>query len=327
MRDTGTDDYRVKVRPNRRGSRPRSKRRPDYSDALIGRVYGVDRGRYQVTLENGTRVVAVKARELGRGSIVVGDQVRVVGDTSGAKDTLARITVVMERSSVLRRTAEEGESSGTERVIVANADQLLIVTALAQPEPRTGMIDRCLVAAYDGGMTPILILTKTDLADPSDLLAHYKGLDLQVITTTVTEDEIAGVPEVAELLPNHISVLIGHSGVGKSTLINALVPEAERATGHVNAVTGRGRHTSSSAIAFDVADGLVIDTPGVRSFGLAHVEADTLLRAFPDLYEAADDCPRGCGHTAEDPECGLDSANADRVDSFRRLLEAKTEPY
>lgn len=329
MRDTGTDDPRVRVRPSRRGSRPRTKIRPDFDDALTARVYRVDRGRYHLVLDNGVDVVAVKARELGRGAIAVGDRVRVVGDTSGKKDTLARIVGVLDRTSTLRRTAEEGETAGTEQVIVTNADQLLIITALTQPEPRPGMIDRCLVAAYDADMEPILVLTKADLADPAELLADYSNLDMRIIITAIDEETggTEGVDEIETLVSDHISVVVGHSGVGKSTLINALVPEARRTTGEVNVVTGRGRHTSSSAIAFDLADGgIIIDTPGVRSFGLAHVAPDMLLKAFPDLVELVGDCPRGCTHAETEPECGLDAAEGTvvaRVESFRRLLEAR----
>jgi len=127
-------------------------------------------------------------------------------------------------------------------------------------------------------------------------------------------------------------VLVGHSGVGKSTLVNALVPDAHRLTSHVNEVTGRGRHTSTSAISLDLPDGgRIIDTPGIRSFGLAHVEPDHLIRAFPDLQEFAADCPRACTHSAEEPECGLDTAVAShllpapRVDSFRRIWASRDQ--
>ena len=191
------------------------------------------------------------------------------------------------------------------------------------------MIDRCLVAAYDAGMEPIIVLTKADLADPAELLSQYSDLDLRVIITAVDEEtgKTEGVDQVEKLVTDHISVLVGHSGVGKSTLINALVPDAQRATGVVNAVTGRGRHTSSSAIAFDLpGGGVIIDTPGVRSFGLAHDAPAMLPEALPDLLDLAQDCPRGCTHEETEPECGLDAATGAvlaRVASFRRLLEAR----
>ncbi|PKZ89461.1 ribosome small subunit-dependent GTPase A [Trueperella bernardiae] len=327
-RDIGTDDHRVRVRPGK-GSRPRTKIRPDYSQAARARVYRVDRGRYHVTLEDGTKVTAVKAKELARGAIVVGDIVALTGDLSGRKDTLARIVQVDPRKTALRRTAEESEAAGTERVIVANADQLVIVMALAQPEPRPGMIDRCLVAAYDADMHPILLLTKSDLASPQALLDLYADLDLDIYTSTIDEKrETSDVGEIAAALEGHVSVLVGHSGVGKSTLINALVPSAERETGHVNEVTGRGRHTSTSAMAFGLeGGGVVIDTPGVRTFGLAHVEAEDLLRGFPDLREAAEDCPRGCPHEPGALECALEEVEGERlmarVESFHRLLDSR----
>lgn len=333
-RDIGTDDHRVRVRPGK-GSRPRTKIRPDYSQAARARVYRVDRGRYHVTLEDGTKVTAVKAKELARGAIVVGDIVALTGDLSGRKDTLARIVQVDPRKTALRRTAEESEAAGTERVIVANADQLVIVTALAQPEPRPGMIDRCLVAAYDADMHPILLLTKSDLASPQALLDLYADLALDIYTSTIDEKrETSDVGEIAAALEGHVSVLVGHSGVGKSTLINALVPSAERETGHVNEVTGRGRHTSTSAMAFGLeGGGVVIDTPGVRTFGLAHVEAEDLLRGFPDLREAAEDCPRGCPHEPGALECALEEVEGERlmarVESFHRLLDSrqKMDPH
>ena len=147
----------------RRHTRPRTKERPTYDDAVDGVVVTVDRGRFTL-LVDGVTVTAMKARPLGRKGVVVGDRVRVVGDTSGAEGSLARIVEVTERTTVLRRTADDDDP--VERVIVANASQLVVVTALADPEPRTGLIDRALVAAYDAGMDPLLCLTKADLADP-----------------------------------------------------------------------------------------------------------------------------------------------------------------
>ena len=143
-------------RPRRR-TRPRTKERPSYDDAVPAVVVTVDRGRLTCLLDDGTPVMAMKARPLGRKAVVVGDRVRLVGDTSGAVDTLARIVLIDERVTVLRRTADDTDP--VERVLVANADQLVVVSALANPEPRPRLIDRCLVAAYDAGMEPLLVLT------------------------------------------------------------------------------------------------------------------------------------------------------------------------
>jgi ribosome biogenesis GTPase / thiamine phosphate phosphatase len=312
-------------RPRRR-TRPRTKDRPTYDDAVSGFVIRIDRGRYTTRLETPDRrtVVAVKARPLGRKAVVVGDDVRVVGDTSGTGGSLARIVEVGERRTSLRRTADDTDP--VERVIVANADQLVVVVAVADPEPRPRLIDRCLVAAFDAGMTAMLCLTKSDLGRPDDLVAIYEPLGVAYVVTRQYRDP----DELRRLLRDRVSVFVGASGVGKSTLINALVPGASRAVGEVNVTTGRGRHTSSQAIGLELpGGGWVIDTPGIRSFGLAHVDTQRLIRAFPDLDAIADDCPRGCTHRAEESECALDEALAEgrvdaaRVDSFRRLLGSR----
>jgi ribosome biogenesis GTPase len=316
-------DYERYDRPGRR-SRPRTKERPTYSDAVSARVVTIDRGRYACMLEDGTPVVAMKSRPLGRKGVVVGDRVRVVGDTSGDDGTLARIVEVDERSTVLRRTADDDDPY--ERVIVANADQLVIVTALADPEPRQGLIDRALAAAYDAEIEPLLCLTKADLASPEVLLETYRPLGVPWVVTRRGGD----LTQLRDRLRDRSSVLLGHSGVGKSTLVNALVPGAARSTGVVNEVTGRGRHTSTSAYALRLPfGGWVVDTPGIRSFGLAHVDPDHLIEAFGDLAPLTADCPRGCTHGAQEPECALDEARREgrvdpaRVDSFRRLLASR----
>ncbi len=319
-------DHEHYERPRRR-TRPRTKERPRYDDAVDGMVVTVDRGRYTL-LVDGVMVTAMKARPLGRKGVVVGDRVRVVGDVSGTPGSLARIVEVSERTTVLRRTADDDDP--VERVIVANADQLVVVTALADPEPRPRLIDRALVAAFDAGMRPLLCLTKADLADPETLLSTYRSLGIPWVVTQKGGD----LSELRAALRGRTSVLIGHSGVGKSTLVNALVPDAQREIGDVNAVTGRGRHTSTSAIMLPLPDdaGWIIDTPGIRSFGLAHVQPEDLIEAFPDLDEMTEDCPRGCTHGADEPECGLDEAvtrgeaDPDRVESFRRLLAARSGP-
>jgi ribosome biogenesis GTPase / thiamine phosphate phosphatase len=311
----------------RRHTRPRTKERPTYDDAVDGVVVTVDRGRF--TLLVGDHIaMAMKARPLGRKGVVVGDRVRVVGDTSGVDGSLARIVEVRERVTTLRRTADDDDP--VERVIVANADQLVVVIALADPEPQPRLIDRALVAAYDARMQPVLCLTKADLEDPETLLRTYRSLGVPWLVTQRGGD----LGELRDRLRGRTSVLLGSSGVGKSTLVNALVPDARRDVGVVNAVTGRGRHTSTSAfmLALPGGEGWIIDTPGIRSFGLAHVEPERLIEAFPDLDEMTEDCPRGCTHGDDEPECGLDeamltgAADPERVASFRRLLAARSEP-
>ncbi|MGY5764929.1 ribosome small subunit-dependent GTPase A [Brachybacterium sp. DNPG3] len=330
------DESDVRVRPSRRGSRPRTKDRPKHEDAVLARVVSVDRGRWRTVVGAGgpeeRTVIAMRARELGRSPVVPGDLVGLVGDVSGRDGSLARIVRIEERRSFLRRSADDDDPS--ERPLVANADLMVMVTAVADPEPRGGMIDRCLVAAYVAGIDTLLVLTKADLRAPEEFLRTYAPLGLRhVVTRQEADGTIAGLDALREHLDGRISVLIGHSGVGKSTLLNALVPGAGRAIGRVNDVTGRGRHTSSSALALRLpdSDAWVIDTPGVRSFGLGHVAPEELLDAFEDLAALAEHCPRGCTHLEDAPDCALDALVADggagtagpaRLASYRRLAVA-----
>lgn len=319
------DEDDVRIRPGRTKARRRTKDRPNFSEARLGTVLTVDRGRFTLATEHGDEF-AVKARELGRKGVVVGDHVHVVGLEAGSLDNPVRIVLREPRTTELRRTADDQDP--IERVIVANADTMGIVVATKDPEPRVGLIDRSVVAALDAGISPWLIVTKADLSSTSPLATLYGPLGIPFFQ--VTRGEVT--QELRAALIGRTTVLVGHSGVGKSTLVNALIPEAQRATGVVNAVTGRGRHTSTSAYAFPYQPiahgpaGVIIDTPGIRSFGLAHVSVERIIGAFPELAEETRACPRNCSH--DEVDCALNSLMGDdrrsaRIDSLRRLLRSR----
>jgi ribosome biogenesis GTPase len=281
--------------------------------------------------DEGVIITAMKARELGPKSVVVGDLVEIVGDVTGSEGSLARIVVVNERTNSLSRTVDD--VARVERTIVANIDQLLIVVASANPEPRRGLIDRFLVSAFHESIKPIIIVTKVDVSPVPEFIQEYKALGVDIITTSSkTDARTRDIAAILDILDDKISVLVGHSGVGKSTLINDLVPDAARMTGDVNDVTGRGRHTSSSAIALPLENGgWIIDTPGIRAFGLAHLNKDRIIESFPDIYQVTQTCMPNCSHheiscslnpwIESDPALQVERLR--RVTSLRSLLEVK----
>jgi ribosome biogenesis GTPase len=289
----------------------------------MGMVLEVHLARYKVLTEDGREVLATLAKELRNKGCVTCDRVALAGDVSDQKGTLARIVRIEPRTTELTRSSDESDTG--DQTIVANADQLAIVMAATNPEPKPRLVDRYLVAAMHAGLKPILIMTKCDLADPADFIQGFDGFDLKVFRHSQAKPDLAGLEE---LLAGKTTVFVGHSGVGKTSLINLLAPDYVRATGEVNEVTGKGKHTSSSAKAIPVRDGWIVDTPGVRTFGLAGIDAIGLLKGFADLDAASAECPRDCSHLADSPDCELDVAveagklSATRLDSFRRLVLA-----
>jgi ribosome biogenesis GTPase / thiamine phosphate phosphatase len=302
----------IKFRPKRNKTRPRTKQTPVYQDLILGIVITVDRGRFTVTLPNHEylNIYAIKARALGRKGVVVGDRVGLTEVNFERPTDLARIVEIKERKNILKKSADDSESA--EQMLVTNATQIGIVTAIENPEPQLRFIDRAIVAAFDADATPILIITKKDLKDPIDLINLYKDFDIPIVTI----DQNSDLADLNLLLKNQTTVLIGASGVGKSSLVNRLSPE----------------HTSTSAVAILLAaDTWVIDTPGLRSFGLAHVHPETVLAAMPDLNAIAVNCPKACTH--QDSDCEIVKVAAvtpnlqARLNSLQRILSAIKSSY
>lgn len=221
-------------------------------------------------------------------SLVVGDWVRIrpieVRDELGRPEAV--IEQILPRQTLLTRA--DSFKQIEPHPIVANAQQMLIVAAIQSPSVRWGLIDRMLIAAEGGGLKPIICLNKVDLGEPADreaaqaVLAHYATLGVRTLQTSVPAG--VGLDELRELLCDQATVLAGHSGVGKSTLIHAIQPHLDIRIGDISHFTDKGRHTTTSARRYPLDfGGAVIDTPGVKLFGLWGVTAENLDDFFPDV--------------------------------------------
>ena len=314
------DEDDIRQRPGKHKSRPRTKDRPSHKNSVTGIVITVDRGRFTVNLKNSNSFIyAIKARDLGRKGVVVGDSVELVGVNENNPENMARIIKVNERRNTLSKSSDDIDSN--EKILVSNVDNVAIVTSTENPDPNTRLIDRTIIAAKLAGAEPFIVATKTDLKNEVDLLKFYEPLNIKVIPINKTSN----LDTLNFELADKTTVFVGPSGVGKSSLVNRIVPEANRRTGDVNEVTGRGKHTSTSAYALSLNNTTwIIDTPGIRTFGLAHVEIEQILAGFPELLEFSLKCQKNCNHL--DPSCEIEKSCADnphllaRLDSLRRLL-------
>jgi ribosome biogenesis GTPase len=258
------------------------------------------------------------AGRLRRSRPVVGDRV----DVRELPDRSVRVEAVLPRHGILLRGAFRNE----EKIVAANVDVLVIVAAVADPPLRTGLIDRYLVAAWRGGIEPMLALNKVDLPYDAGEVARardiYEGLGHRVIALSLRTGE--GLDELRSALADRVAVLAGHSGVGKTSLTNALTGRTD-ATGALNPVSDRGRHTTTGARYMDLpGGGALIDTAGIRSFGIAGVAADDLEQAFPEIAAAAEGCEwEGCRHGEGDEGCAVTGAAGiapERLASYRKLV-------
>lgn len=283
------------------------------TEAVVVRVAGPT----VTVLEDGReREVRLTPRVPG-GPAVAGDRVRLRHDSAET----ATIVAVESRRTVLER----GDGpEGRPRPIVANADLVVIVAAVAEPPLHPRLIDRYLVAATIGGLDAAVVITKTDLPhDPAELervLAPYRALGHVVLTGVAKQPEL--IDAIRGMIDGRLAILAGHSGVGKSTITAALTG-VERAVGAVSAKVGTGRHTTSDPRLIPLpTGGAVVDTAGVRTFHLPKMDRATLESGFPEIARAAEGCRfRGCAHNG-DAGCAVAGAVApERLDSYRRMLE------
>ena len=230
-------------------------------------------------------------------AVAIGDWVEI--DAAGAiRQTLPRRTTLSRPDPLNFRN---------ERVIAANVDIVVVVAAMRAPVLRPGLIDRYLLAIEKGGADVAICLTKVDLVQSDaefSLLEPYERLGLPMIRVSNKTGE--GVGALLDLLAGKLAVLVGHSGVGKSALMNAMAPEANAVTGEISRLYQKGRHTTTSSTMYRLARGIrVIDTPGVREFGLWDIAAAEAERMFHDFDAYRGACQFGdCSHTHE-PVCGV----------------------
>ena len=237
------------------------------------------------------------------------------------------VRAVSERRTKLSRAAME-HSGAPEQVFAANIDVLVVVASTTRPVFRAGLVDRYLIASEIGGVTPILCINKMDLvnAEPPEIQA-YREIGVQVITTSVETGQ--GIADLREALGGKLSVFAGHSGVGKSSLLNALQPGLSLDTAEISDATNKGRHTTTTAKLFHLEGGIrIIDTPGIRALGLWEVSPEAVAYYFPEIAEYSAACKfRDCTHTHE-PKCGVRDAVASgaisshRFASFQRIRES-----
>ncbi len=235
------------------------------------------------------------------------------------------------RRSLLARP----DARGKQKIIAANIDQILIVCA-SHPELNEGLLDRYLVAATLTGIKPVIVLNKTDLLDKKQLmhyrerLSTYRQLDYPIIYTSAHEDK--AFHQLSEYLREKTSILVGQSGVGKSSLLNRLLPEVNARIGEVSSATGKGRHTTTTARLYHLPDsGSLIDSPGIREFGLWNVSPEQLTQGFPEFVAREGQCRfRNCRHRNE-PGCAVldavekEEISCERHASYLRILASLEE--
>jgi ribosome biogenesis GTPase len=256
-------------------------------------------------------------------TLAVGDRVEIEEAPPGPP----RIVAVAPRATQLERSAGTHGPHSRTQVIAANASQAVIVASMQEPPFRPGLVDRWSLLARRGGMTPLLALNKADLGTEEDARRAVAEACIPLEAIRVSAETGFGLEELRSRLVDHVSVLVGHSGVGKSSLLRKLIPNAEAATAQVSAKNLKGRHTTTSSRLYSLPEGgYLIDTPGVRSVILGETHAWEAASVFPEIADAAPCRFRECTHRME-PGCtvleGLKSGAVPEVvyTRYRKLLE------
>ena len=291
-------------------------------------VRHVGGGVYTVALESSEIVEAslrgrLKLEKRAGDQVVIGDRVHVEAIGDGAHV----IEEVLPRETAITRSRFGGRSI---KVLVANADRMLVVVAAAQPKPHRDLIDRLLVVGESGGVPPVIVVNKMDLEGAAEVAKGLErvylplGYDMLRVSALVGE----GMDRLAEQLCEGISALAGPSGVGKSSLVNTLEPEHALRTGELSRKGGTGRHTTVSSSLIQLrCGGLVADTPGFSDVGVWGVPSEELDRCFPELRALMPSCRfRECSHLHE-PDCSVRQAlnegaiDPGRFESYRTLYQ------
>lgn len=273
--------------------------KPEATEAgeLNALVIAVGPGICSVDIEGAVRHVRCEI------PVVPGDEVAVLND---------KISGIAPRRTILTRA--DPINAHRERVIAANVDRMVIVAAITDPPLRTGLIDRYLIAAARGGIRPILCVNKLDLSSDTSAVESY---DIPIVRCSTQTGQ--GIDTLRDMLADSLAVLTGHSGVGKSSLLNALTEENQARVGAVSEETGKGRHTTTASRLYRLKNGArIIDTPGIREFGLGKVTLDELKAAFPEFN--GENCRfKDCTHK-EEPDCAIREAGGPRYEAWLRLL-------
>ena len=273
----------------------------------VGTVVSLSLGRATIEVEGERHSLALLpklADESNEGGIAVGD--RVTFDENFVR-------TVLKRRTWLGRT---DPGTGQVRAIVANVDVVVIVVSVVAPPLHPRIIDRYLIGIRRGGAEPVIAVNKVDLGEEElPLLDPYRVTGITIIP--VSANKTKGIDELKKHLEGKVCAFVGHSGVGKSSLVNALMPEANQDTGSVSEGYGRGTHTTTASSTFDLGNGTrLIDTPGIRAFGLGKLTMADLVSGFPEFLDHP--CGlRNCSHTHE-PNCGVkDAINLDKLSRYR----------